>query len=406
MVPYFEPVLSVVYFATGVGTVALGPTLPLFSSRWHMGDASAGLLMASQFAGGIAGALISTRMPRRGFALGCFITGAALLAVPVITRFWANVLFFLVGLGLSLIIASGNILAAQGVGTAPIKSLSRLHLAWGLGAVTCPWIFRAALEFSHPYYFFVLLGLSFLPLAAVALLQRPPRSASLIGNISGQRTRLSPRLRLWFALALFLYAGIENAISGWLPTYAGRISDGMRNLGRIDLQHQGALAAMAFTLLWGGVLTGRALLPVVLRYASEDRILSRTLISLVLCLIALIAIPGLIGNLQATLCVITAAYGLSMAGVYPILMGRLIRDSGGTRGIGWVLASTSVGGAVLPWLTGILSSYSDTLRIGFLIPATAALALVFLAPAIESSTSCSTFVTDDAGEQDPKFDAQ
>jgi FHS family glucose/mannose:H+ symporter-like MFS transporter len=284
--------------------------------------------------------------------------------------------------------------------------LSRIHLAWGLGALSCPWLFRVALNVLRPNLFFVLLGLSLPLFAAIPFLRRASRPRRLMGNASEQRTQLSLGTRLHFALALFLYAGVENSISGWLPTYVGRLFNPSRHLGQIDTRDDGTVAAFAFTLLWGGVLAGRAVLPTILKYVSESRLLKSALASTVLCVVALIAVPSLISGPQRSMSAIAAIYGLSIAGVYPILMARLIRESGGTRGIGWVFASTSVGGAVLPWLTGIASKQSNALRVGFLIPAAATLGLLFLVSALPLSSPRILEFSDVAAERVPKSGAQ
>ena len=87
---------------------------------------------------------------------------------------------------------------------------------------------------------------------------------------------------------------------------------------------------------------------------------------------------------NVALCGVSAACGLSLAGIYPLMMARLLKQSGSTRGIGWVLASASVGGASLPWLTGFASTLFGSLRAAMVVPALAVSLLLALVPRIYS----------------------
>lgn len=49
------------------------------------------------------------------------------------------------------------------------------------------------------------------------------------------------------------------------------------------------------------------------------------------------------------------------------------------RNTGWVFAICASGGAVLPWLTGLVSTRSGSLRIGFVVPVWALALILILA---------------------------
>jgi fucose permease len=49
------------------------------------------------------------------------------------------------------------------------------------------------------------------------------------------------------------------------------------------------------------------------------------------------------------------------------------------RNTGWVFAVTASGGAVLPWLTGLVSTRTGSLRIGFAVGVVAVAAILVLA---------------------------
>ncbi|MGC2583040.1 MAG: hypothetical protein WA399_13130, partial [Acidobacteriaceae bacterium] len=49
------------------------------------------------------------------------------------------------------------------------------------------------------------------------------------------------------------------------------------------------------------------------------------------------------------------------------------------RNTGWVFAMCASGGAVLPWLTGLVSTRTGSLRLGFAVGVTAVAAILALA---------------------------
>lgn len=382
-----HPALYAAYFLAGVATILLGPTLPFLSSRWPITDALAGSLFAAQFGGGILGTVLATRFPRASLFAGFGISATAIALLGWAPWNLADALFFFNGIGLGSIIASGNIWTthlASASGGSEASALAWVHLAWGLGAVSCPWLFQAATEVSSAALFFALLGAAF-GLLAVGLFfwDRNLQMFAQPGRDSGN-TLLSVGTRCFYGTALLLYTGAENAISGWLPSYVTRIQAG---LPQAALARSRPAGALAFTLLWAGTLSGRAAIPFVLRFIRERIICTGTIVSLLVSLVLLMAIPSWKSESSVALCGISAACGLSLAGIYPLLMARLLKQSGGTRGIGWVLACASVGGASLPWLTGFASTWFGSLRAAMAVPTFAVLLLLVLIPRIYSKRS-------------------
>jgi fucose permease len=62
--------------------------------------------------------------------------------------------------------------------------------------------------------------------------------------------------------------------------------------------------------------------------------------------------------------------GFGLASIFPIsvsLFPRWFRNSA-RRASGVVFASGNMGGAVLPWLVGVISTHFGSLRLGFFVP--------------------------------------
>jgi FHS family glucose/mannose:H+ symporter-like MFS transporter len=152
----------------------------------------------------------------------------------------------------------------------------------------------------------------------------------------------------------FIYVGTETCMGGWIAAYARRLDSGSR-----------AFWAVTPSFFWGALLLGRLLAPIALRHLREIR--------LAICGVTL-AFFGLLMLLAAkTLALVVGGAtltGLGLASIYPINVSLLSHWFGelATRVSGLVFAVGSLGGGILPWLVGLLSTRFASLRVGFIVP--------------------------------------
>jgi fucose permease len=127
----------------------------------------------------------------------------------------------------------------------------------------------------------------------------------------------------------------------------------------------GDLWALAPLFFWGGILTGRALLPLVLYRWRERALLASGLImaAVAICLLSR-------ARTFASIAICVSAAGLGFAGIYPILVAWLVKAYGQrSRRIGAIMfALAGMGGATMPWLVGLMSTATGSLRTGLLLP--------------------------------------
>jgi fucose permease len=64
--------------------------------------------------------------------------------------------------------------------------------------------------------------------------------------------------------------------------------------------------------------------------------------------------------------------------LFPLILALFLAEIGGSNNAGWVFAVAGMGGAVLSWLTGIVSSDTGSLRIGLMVPGSAALLMLLM----------------------------
>jgi FHS family glucose/mannose:H+ symporter-like MFS transporter len=363
------------FIAAGVATVMLGPLLPALIQRWHIQDAQAGILFTASFVGQFCGAWFATRNLRASTLYGSAITAAGCAAMAWAGFGQAHIALFCVGFGLGAGLTAGNVIAGTTVPAARARLIAMLNVAWGLGAIACPVLVRLSSSGGIQNFFFATaVFLAITSLISIAI-PHPVQPAELTGaplQLASQTASAKPYLPLSplslfvFGAAIFLYIGVENSLGGWLPSYAVRTNPSLH-------------ASSISIYFWVAELIGRILVTALMGLFGEAflyRICLAFLIltQILLCATAHISAPGIV-----TLTVLAA---LSLAPLYPLILSFLLARTGNNAHLGALFAIASFGGATLPWLTGVFSTYLHGLRAGLLIPAAGAALLLFLSTII------------------------
>jgi fucose permease len=125
------------------------------------------------------------------------------------------------------------------------------------------------------------------------------------------------------------------------------------------------MASMMPAFFWTALTVGRALGTVFLRHFSECSVLRAGYGAGAAGIGLMLWAPTLTGVIGGAL--IT---GLGFATLYPITVARLSQRFGVTaRKIGAVMFSlAAVGPAVIPWMVGVISHSTGSLRAGLLLP--------------------------------------
>ena len=355
--------LAAGFLLAGLGTVLLGPILPELAHTWRIDDAHSGLLLAAKFAGSFLGGVSVPRRLRLGIASGmvssCIGFTAFALSPGLLT---GCVALFIGGFGLGQIIASTNILAGRRYRRHTGSALASLNFFWSLGAVVCGLIAAAVLPrwgLRGPL-------LSFAAMFLVAGLggwigtARPSPGTVVPSNTEG--AALPRSILVYFAMLLFLYGGLETCMTGWLTTYTLRFSD-LRLLG----------GQSALVLLWSALTAGRAVSAAAMRWVSESLIQRLGLAVSAVLIAALTATRN--GTLLSLDCLLL---GLALAPFFPSTFAILIAHRPTARQAGFILAVSGLGAALFPWMMGVVSTHSGSLRIAMAVPFTLALALLSL----------------------------
>ena len=358
-----------IYFlAAGLATVMLGPLLPSLIQHWQILDEQAGALFTANFLGQLCGAWFAARNLR-----GSVIYGAALTAAGCVAMVWVNfalapIAFFCIGLGLGAGLTAGNVIVGTAISSSRARLIAMLNVAWSIGAIACPVLVRLSASGGIRRFFFLtaacLLATS---LCAIAIPRQIPRAKSDEAEAEtapSSRTRLPlpPVLLVVFGTSMLLYVGVENALGGWLPSYAVRTNPSLR-------------ASSIALYFWIAELVGRLLVAALSVRIGEATLYRLCLALLILTELVLCMTTRLSPTNMIALAILS---GLALAPLYPLLVAFMLAVTGNHPRLGALFACSSIGGAVVPWLTGVFSTQFHGLRAGLIVPAAGACVLLFL----------------------------
>ena len=394
---------QIAFLPTGILTTLLGPMLPILIARWTMNDTQAGNLFLVQFLASLVGVQLSGVLLARWGFRPAFLLGLLLMACGVATLYMGSLWLGLAsvaayGLGLGLIIPTDNLLIAE-IGSSSgsglnshdgsndssrdssrpgsrASAVSLLNFFWGVGAVFCS--LMVAWTAAHrllPFFlgavalFLVLLALAMrnlsFPAAAKSLEAKFAAAKPKEYSASSSWREMAKSPAIWlFAAVFFLYPGAETAVGGWIGSFVSRL--GSRGA---------AMSSIMPAFFWSALTVGRAFGTAFLHHFSERRVLRAGCAAGAAGIGLMLWAPALAGVIAGAL--IT---GLSFSTLYPITVARLSERFGvAARSIGSVMFSlAAVGPAVIPWMVGVISHATGSLRAGLLLPLAATVTLFLI----------------------------
>jgi MFS transporter, FHS family, Na+ dependent glucose transporter 1 len=361
----------------GLDMSVIGPTLPALAAQTGSTVGEMGLAFLIGAVGAVLGTLLGGWL--FGWAPGRVVLGVAemlsaslLILVPQIH--WIGVLMALLivkGVAGGVVGTGANTLLLWTHGGKAGPFLNALHFFFGLGAFLSPFLLGLLLTAGGAYWqaYVVLAVFDFTVGASVLLLLRPPsplHSAHADGTV--------PRGTSWYLVAivlaamlfLFFYVSSEITFGGWIYTYAVTL-----NLA------DAASAAYLTSLFWFAFTIGRLVsIPAAIRLAPAQ-ILAVAFGGAIVFLGLLIAFPAS----PAMLWLAVAGIGLSMAPIWPsgyTLAVQSIRLTAGVSAV--IMLGDSVGGMVMPGLTGLFMERAGAGAMTLLVLASmAATVVAFLA---------------------------
>lgn len=351
------------FFPIGIGTVLLGPMLPLLSAKWSLTYAQAGSLFTVQYlaatiAVAVSGVVVSIRGYRFAMKIGLVLMAAGLVLLMAGPQAMGLFCIATYGAGIGLAVPAANLLVAEVNPERRSATLNWLNFSWSVGAVACPFLIAAAAKVQQIPLFLKLVSLSAVIVAlGIALMPawveepaaKPADGTKILPLI---RIKLVPFLVL---AALFLiYVGTENGFGGWVASYA-------KTLDTLTP----AMALLTPSFFYAALTLGRFLAPFLLKFLDEVKLAQSGLLLACAGTAGLIFAHGVAGVIASA-----SAAGLGLSGVYPITISLFSQEFGASSSrVGSVMfVLSNIGGGIFPWIVGVSSTKFGTLKAGLLVP--------------------------------------
>lgn len=353
--------LSFGFYMTGLEITLLGPLMPHFIARWSLNDAQIAVFFPVEFGCSLAGVWLAsllthhfgTRVP---VIFGYFLMAGGLALVNASSKGVVLLALAALGLAYGLVVPGTNLAVAEIGGARSASLVSLVNFAWGAGALSCsPLVTLALKNHALPQMLYAAGILTLLLTLAFFLAEFPRTHEAVLESESPATSRVPVAITAALAALFFLYVGVEVSLGSWATEHTKRLA-----------ANGGGLATLAPMFFYGGLMTGRALAPVILARIREFHLVLRAL------LLALLATTVVVlAKNQPTAFVALVFAGLGCAAVFPIYVAWLSRWYGRAahRVSGLMFSMSSLGSAVAPWLVGIISARAGgSLRIGLLVP--------------------------------------
>ncbi|KAJ6447210.1 MFS efflux transporter [Purpureocillium lavendulum] len=378
---------------------AAGALIPYMEKHYGIGYGVVSLIFVGQALGFVAAALFLDALRERlgrarllglGQAMMTLAYVPLVAAAPFLLIVFA---FFFVGFGIAVNVAMGNTFCG-GLHNGTLM-LGLLHGSYGVGGITGPLIATALVtvaRVSWARYYILTLGISLATLALVLWTfwgyekeeeeerrrehEQQVRRARLDGEgeggeeqqqqqdeqqqqqrereqhgssslLLGMFTALRLRVVLLGAIFIFAYQGAEVSISGWVISFLIHGRGG-------DPSSVGYVSAG----FWAGITLGRFFLSAPAQRLGEKRFVYGLVAGAVAFQVLVWWVPNIVGDAVAV-----SVVGLLLGPIYPcaaavFMRGMASRDV--LSGMGTISACGSLGGAVAPFVTGLLAQAVGT----------------------------------------------
>ena len=345
----FFPGLYFTCFMVGFCTALPGALLIQLLHFWLLPIHSSSLLFLLLFLSSCIGSLISrgpllllVRAGTSCMALAC--TALAIARGNVVFAF-----FCLYGLAFGVMLTSTTRLVLAHRRKQGVREVNRLNLLWGVGAFLCPTIASAIVRASDmDTLLFAVAGVLAL-LVAVSFLHTEPRPTHVFEPHADRSSINLLKLPAAVGFYTFIAVGTEATFGAWSTTYA-------HLLGENAFQSVGTV-----TFFWFGLLSSRAL-------AGSNALRELRDMTLMYASFTLASAGAVIFVSASTLTALLLGallVGLGLGPIFPTLQGIMLPRIASNQ----IFVIGGVASSLVPWLTGVTSTSTGSLKTGMYVPA-------------------------------------
>ncbi|KAI0198136.1 major facilitator superfamily transporter [Astrocystis sublimbata] len=375
----------------GLADSAPGALIPYMEKHYNIGYAVVSLIFISNALGAILAAPLVDALRAhigraRALALCDLLTAAGFIPLAAAAPFPAVVAGYLVvGFGFAVNLSISNVFTANlRNGT---TYLGLMHGIYGVGGIVGPLIATGIVSAAgpaawHRFYFLTVAVALFAAAFFTWSFRGYERESETVAGGARTQTQLAAMLRafksrvvLLGAIFIFAYQGAEVSISGWVISFliAARGGD-PATVGNVT------------SGFWGGITLGRLALSPLGARVGERRFVYGITVGATVFQLLVWFVPNIIGE-----AVSLTVVGLLLGPIYPCaatVLTRSLSRHEQVSGLGVTSAFGSSGGAVAPFLTGLLAQVVGTFVLHPIVIALFAVMLVcwYLLPPVAKRT--------------------
>ncbi|KAF4962921.1 hypothetical protein FSARC_9034 [Fusarium sarcochroum] len=353
-------------FGNALSDGAAGALIPYMEKYYDIDYATVSLIFVGQAIGFIMAAVFLDVLRAklgRGKLSGLAQGLVTLAYIPIICGAPFPVIvcaFFFVGFSISVNVAIGNLFCG-GLQNGTFM-LGLLHGSYGIGGTVGPLIATALVTavntiWTRYYIITCVIGActtimgtwSFWRYEKELSPTARQRETAQVGESMMNSMFMAMKLRvvLLGSTFIFAYQGAEVSISGWVISFLINARDG-------DPSSVGYVTAG----FWAGITIGRFLLSAPAQRIGEKRLVYGLILGALAFELLVWFVPNIVGNAIAV-----SIVGLLLGPIYPCAAAVFMRGMSrreALSGIGTISAFGSAGGAVAPFITGLLAQAVGT----------------------------------------------
>ena len=358
-------------FGNGINDSAPGALIPYMEKDYHVGYAIVSLIFVTNAIGFISAAPITHALQARLSRAKMLVLGESLMVAAYIMLvctppFPVVVLsFFFIGLGIAFGLSLNNVFCANLANSTMV--LGAFHGSYGIGGTIGPLMATVLVSHGRKWstFYFICLAVTVcnsifaywafrtyerdnpqsLPTEVQRTASRP--SGVPISKPKLLKQALKHKTTILGSLFIFAYQGAEVSISGWVISFL--ISYRHSSPSRVGYVTSG---------FWAGITIGRFALSHPAQQIGEKVAVVALVLGAAAFQILVWLVPNTIGEAVAV-----SIVGLLLGPVYPAatsVFSRLVGRDLQLHSLAAVSAMGSSGGAVMPFITGLVAQGSGT----------------------------------------------
>jgi MFS transporter, FHS family, glucose/mannose:H+ symporter len=372
----FYPLLAI----SGLIMFIQGPTMKPIMETFSVTETIAGLLPFAYFVGNLLGVasfprLATTLGSRNSFFYSAlFVIVGLVMAASAPSIYVLLVGFLIFGTAVGIFVSLPSALLAQEYGAGSARLINHYYAVFAVGILIGPpvagYLYDAGYGWRPIYWMTAAIMAAFLlPIWRSKLPDLERAEQRGLQNLTAA-IKASPPILFGTMMLLFLYLGIEASINYWSVKYVQDTFPGTSAL----------YASMSISGFWILIMVGRFGSSFLLKHISRSTLLYLLFGgSTVTVFFAAQAPSALIAILAITLS------GLFLSGAWPTLVGFSERFPRHLTGVAMsvILIGGGLGGAIVPYLFGILAAATDYRRafmVSLIMPLLAILLLATIKP--------------------------